>query len=334
MSHVFVVDRHPPLEPYDVERDMLRAAGLDLALDDCKSPQDVVDRAGDATVLWITWRSIVTPEVMAALPSVRMVARWGVGYDQIDLAAATTLGVAVANAPTYGTDDVAEHAFTLLLSWARRVPQFDRDMHAGIWPSVAELPIHRLRGRTLGIVGLGRIGSSLAWRARGIGLRVLACDPAHSDEEIRRRNAEPLRFEELLGASDYVSVHVPLSSETRHLLDASALGRMQAHALLVNTSRGPVVDESALIEALTSGTLAGAALDVFEDEPLAADSPLRSLSQVVLTPHAAGYSRESWNDLRREMCNTAIAFLTTGWSDAIVNPEVRANLRQPVVAVG
>jgi D-3-phosphoglycerate dehydrogenase / 2-oxoglutarate reductase len=242
MSRVFVVDRHPPLEPYEVEREMLRAAGFDLALDDCQTPQEVIERAADAAVLWITWRGVVTPEVMAALPSVRMVARWGVGYDQIDVAAATAHGIAVCNAPTYGTDDVAEHAFALLLAWARRVPQIDREMHAGIWPSVAQMPIHRLRGSTLGIIGLGRIGSGLAWRARGIGLRVLACDPVHSAEKIRRRAAEPASFEEVLASADYVSVHVPLSAATRHLLDASALARMKPSALLVNTSRGPVVD--------------------------------------------------------------------------------------------
>jgi D-3-phosphoglycerate dehydrogenase len=327
MSHVFVVDRHPPLEPYDVERALLGAAGFDLALSDCQTPQEVIAQAGDAAVLWITWRGVVTPDVMAALPSVRMVARWGVGYDQIDVAAATVQGIAVANAPTYGTDDVAEHAFALLIAWARRVPQMDREMHAGGWPSVSELPIRRLRGTTLGIVGMGRIGSSLAWRARGIGLRVLGSDPLLPAEEIQRRGAEPASFEDVLRSSDYVSVHVPLATGTRHLLDATALARMKPEALLVNTSRGPVVDESALLEALDSGKLAGAALDVFESEPLAADSPFRKSPKVILTPHAAGFSREAWNDLRREMCDNAISFLQTGWTSAIVNPEVRANLR-------
>src|SRR5262249_44931499 len=140
-------------------------------------------------------------------------------------------------------------------------------------------------------------------------------------------DVEPASFEDLLAQADYVSVHVPLSDATRHLIDAAALARMKPEALLVNTSRGPVVDEAALVEALRGGQLAGAALDVFDEEPLAPGSRLRELEQVVLTPHAAGYSLEAWNDLRHEMCDTAIDFLTTGWASPIVNPEVRPNLR-------
>lgn len=264
---------------------------------------------------------------MDALPALRLVVRAGVGYDQIDVPAATARGIAVANAPTYGTDDVAEHALALLLAWARRVPQLDRGMRTDGWPAVAQFPIHRLRGQTLGIVGLGRIGSGLARRARGIGLRVVACDPVLNADQIKARDVEPTSFEDLLAQSDYVSIHVPLSDATRHLIDAAALARMKPEALLVNTSRGPVVDEAALADALASGRLGGAALDVFEEEPLAPSSPLRSFEQAVLTPHAAGYSLEAWNDLRHEMCDTAIDFLTTSWAGPIVNPQVRPTLR-------
>jgi D-3-phosphoglycerate dehydrogenase len=327
MSHVFLIDRLAVFEPYEIELDRLGEAGYELTLDDCQTPQDVIQRADGAEIIWISWRGLVTPEVMDALPSLRLIVRAGVGYDQIDVAAATARGIAVANAPTYGTDDVAEHALALLLAWARRVPQLDRGMRSERWPAVAQFPIHRLRGQTLGIVGLGRIGSALARRARGIGLRVLGSDPLLGDEEIKRREVEPAAFEDLLAQADYVSLHVPLSDATRHLIDAAALARMKPEALLVNTSRGPVVDQGALLEALSSGQLAGAALDVFEEEPLAPDSPLRSLEQVVLTPHAAGYSLEAWNDLRHEMCDTAIDFLTTGWARPIVNPEVQPTLR-------
>jgi D-3-phosphoglycerate dehydrogenase len=327
MSHVLLVDPIDVFNPYDVEREQLRAAGFGLSIADCQTPAEVIERAGDVEVIWIMWLAVVTPEVMDALPSLRLIVRWGVGYDQIDVPAATARGIAVSNAPTYGTDDVAEHAVALLLAWAHRVPQMDASMHAGIWPAVSQYPIHRLRGRTLGIVGLGRIGSGVARRARGLGLRVLACDPALTPEDIRARDCEPAAFEDLLAASDYVTVHVPLWASTLHLIDATALARMQPDALLVNTSRGPVIDEPALIEALTSGRLAGAALDVFDVEPLAADSPLRGLPQVILTPHSASYSREAWNDLRQEMCDTAISFLATSWATSIVNPEVRASLR-------
>jgi D-3-phosphoglycerate dehydrogenase len=327
MSHVFLVDRIAAFEPYEIEQDRLGEAGFELALDDCHTPEEVIQRADHAEIVWISWRGIVTPEVMDALPSLRLIVRAGVGYDQIDVPAATARGIAVANAPTYGTDDVAEHALALLLAWARRVPQLDHGMRTEGWPRVAQFPIHRLRGQTLGIIGLGRIGTSLARRARGLGLRVLAYDALLGEEELKRRDVEPAAFEDLLAQADYVSVHVPLSNVTRHLINAAALARMKSEALLVNTSRGPVVDEAALVDALRSGQLAGAALDVFEDEPLAPSSPLREFEQVVLTPHAAGYSLEAWNDLRHEMCDTAIDFLTTGWASPIVNPEVRPALR-------
>jgi D-3-phosphoglycerate dehydrogenase len=161
---------------------------------------------------------------------------------------------------------------------------------------------------------------------------VLAYDPLLTADQIRARDAEPSSFEDLLGQADYVSLHVPLSASTRQLMNAEALARMKPDALLVNTSRGPVVDQAALVDALQREQLAGAALDVFEDEPLSVDSPLRRLRQVILTPHAAGYSEEAWRDLRQEMCDTAISFLTTGWAEAIVNPEVRAALRTKPVA--
>jgi D-3-phosphoglycerate dehydrogenase len=327
MSHVFLIDRLAVFEPYDLEHERLSQAGFSLTVDDCQTSADVVERAGDAEVIWISWRGLVTPEAMDALPAVRLLIREGVGYDQIDVAAASERGIAVANAPTYGTDDVAEHALSLLVSWARRVPQLNQILHSGDWRSASTYPIHRLRGQTLGIVGVGRIGSGLARRAKGIGLRVLGCDPMLSDEELRAREVEPTAFEDLLAQSDFVSVHVPLSAATRHLMNAAALARMKPSALLVNTSRGPVVDEAALLDALKAGRLAGAALDVFEEEPLAASSGLRELEQVLLTPHAAGFSQEAFRDLRHEMCDTSIEFLTTGWAKPIVNPEVRSKLR-------
>jgi D-3-phosphoglycerate dehydrogenase len=226
MSQVFLIDRIAAFEPYDVELETLHAAGFELTLDNCQAPDEVVERAGEAEVIWISWRGIVTPAVMDALPGLRLLVRAGVGYDQIDVPAATARGIAVANAPTYGTDDVAEHALALLVAWARRVPQLDRGMHAGGWPAVSDYPIRRLQGQTLGIVGLGRIGSGLARRARGIGLRVLGYDPALSADDLRRRDVEPMPFDDLLAQSDYISIHVPLMPTTRHLMDAGALGRM------------------------------------------------------------------------------------------------------------
>jgi D-3-phosphoglycerate dehydrogenase len=324
---ILQVDQDPSLVPYAYESEAVARAGGELILADCTTEAEVMEHGSDSEILWLTWRPVITPAVMRALPRCRLIVRWGVGYDQIDVAAASELGIAVANAPSYGTDDVAEHAIALLLSAARRVTRFDRGMRRGEWPDVFSSGMRRVRGRTLGIVGLGRIGSAVAARARGLGLNVVAVDIRLDDAEIRRRQAEPRSLSELLGEADYVSLHVPLTSETTHLIDSAALARLKPGAVLVNTSRGPVVDQAALLVALEQGRLAGAALDVFEQEPLAADSPLRSMEQVILTPHAAGYSLDSWEDLRKEMCDTAADWIAHGWSENVVNPEVRPRLR-------
>jgi D-3-phosphoglycerate dehydrogenase len=201
---VLQVDQDPTLAPYAYEADALRQAGGELILADCTTEAEVIQHGPDAEILWLSWRPVVTPAVMRALPRCRLIVRWGVGYDQIDVAAATELGIAVANSPGYGTDDVAEHALALLMSWARRVGWFTARMRLGQWPDSTTTGMHRLRGRTLGIVGLGRIGSAVAARARGLGLRVIAYDPAHSADEISRRQAEAHSLQDLLAEADYV----------------------------------------------------------------------------------------------------------------------------------
>jgi D-3-phosphoglycerate dehydrogenase len=265
--------------------------------------------------------------VMAALPHCRLVVRWGVGYDQIPVQDATELGVAVANAPAYGTQDVAEHAIALLLSATRHVAWFHRAIAEGEYPDSTRRSIHRMTGRTLGIIGVGRIGTAVARRGLGLGLRVLGFDAYRPGEELRALGVEPVGLDRLLEESDYVSLHVPLNHETRGLMSADLIGRLRTDAILVNTSRGRVVDEEALIDALRARRIAAAALDVFEREPLPVDSPLRTLDNVVLTPHAAGFSIEAWGDLRTDMCNTASEWIRDGWSQRVVNPEVRPKLR-------
>ena len=235
--------------------------------------------------------------------------------------------MAIANAPGYGTDDVAEVAFGLLLSVARRTAAHTTQMLDGAWPISTPGSIHRLRGRTLGIIGAGRIGTAVAGIAAGFGLRVIGYDIARSPDQMAAAGIEAVDLDTLLARSDYLSLHVPYTPSTHHLVDAALLARLKPGAILVNTARGKVVDTDALIDALASGHLAGAGLDVFEQEPLPADSPLRSAPNVVMTPHIGGYSVEAFADLRLEMCRTTIDFMTTGWASAIVNPAVRDHLR-------
>lgn len=326
-GRVFQVDDSAFLVPYTYETQRLAEAGISLEEGSCETPEDVISRAAESDVLWLSWKPQIDKTILESLPKTRLVIRWGIGYEQIDLDAATAMGIAVANAPTYGTDDVAEHALALLLGLERRIVAFDADMRDGGWTTPAAGSIRRVRGLTLGLLGVGRIGAALAQRAQGIGLNVIGFDAYRSAEDFAAIGVEPVSIDELAERSDYLSVHVPHTPQTNAMIDADFLKKMRDDAYLINTSRGKVINEGDLVEALRAGTIAGAGLDVFETEPLPGDNPLRQLPNVILTPHYAGYSAQSWADLREEMCRTTIDFLTTGWADTIVNPAVRDRLR-------
>ncbi|MSP13151.1 MAG: C-terminal binding protein [Chloroflexi bacterium] len=324
---VFQVDPIDWMMPYEYEHEAMQKLGGELIIGNCQSDTDVIEQAQGAEILLLSWQPLITPRAMSALSHCRLIIRWGVGYDMIDADAAAERGIAVANTPSYCTEDVAEHAIALLTAGARRVPWFQERMRQGGWPQAQANPIYRMRGRTLGIIGIGRIGSAVAWRARGLGLRVIAYDKYLKDDEVRARQAEPVSLDQLLAEADYISIHVPLNKETRHMVDAAVLQAMKPGALLINTSRGPVIDEQALIRVLAGGHLAGAALDVFEEEPLAPDSPLRQMEHVILTPHYGAYSVQSWPDMRVELCQAIADWVQDGWSKQVVNPWVRPNLR-------
>lgn len=323
---VCLIDALELLAPYDYEHAALAQHGIDLTLRLCESTDEVIAQARGAQVLW-TLALPVTREALAALPDCRMVMRWGVGYDVIDVQAATDFGVAVTNCPAYCTDDVADHAAALVLAAVRKVAKADREIRQGIWSSTSYRPITRLRGQTLGFIGFGRIARATSARLVGFGFRHLAYDPYLDPAAIRGAGAEPVDLDTLLAQADIISVHVPLGPTTRGLIGAAQLARMKPTAYLVNTSRGPIIDEAALAQALQAGQLYGAALDVFEQEPLPLDSPLRQFANVTLTPHMGAHSVEATADLRREACDTSVEWFATGWAKTVVNPQVRETLR-------
>lgn len=272
----------------------------------------------EAHALVVRSETKVTRELLEAAPELKVVARAGIGVDNIDVEAATWRGIAVLNAPSGNTVSAAEHAIGLLLALVRRIPWADRSMRSGEWDRQRFQGIE-LRGKTLGIVGLGRIGAHVATLARGFGMRLLAHDPHITEARARELGAELVSLEELLTRADVVTLHLPLTPETRNLLNAERLALMKPGAVLINAARGGLVDEGALLEALEKGKLAGAALDVFETEPLPADSPLRRAERLILTPHLAGSTIEAQERVGIEICRAVREALLHGDLSSAVN---------------
>jgi D-3-phosphoglycerate dehydrogenase len=259
----------------------------------------------------------------------RVVVRYGVGVDGIDLSAATEQGVPVVNVPDYGTDEVANHAVALLLALARKLARLDRQTRSGGWDVFRVGPVARLAGQTVGIVGCGRIGSAVARKLGGFDVRLLGCDPNISTFP---PGVQPVAFERLVSESDYVTIHCPLTADTRHLFDAESIGWMRPTAALINTARGGIVDTAALVAALQEGLLAGAGLDVLEQEPLDPASPLLRMEQVIVTPHAAWYSEEGRSDLKRRAAEEAVRVLRGERPRHCVNPEALGRPRRSPAA--
>ena len=283
----------------DHERRAAERAGAQFSHHQARTEDEAVEVTRGAAVAFVNFAP-VTRRVLEGLAPRATVIRYGVGYDNVDVEAASELGVRVANVPDYGTATVADHAAALLLALLRRLPHYDRAVRGSGWIAPAEVgDVRALGGATVGLIGTGRIGLALADRLRAFGLRLLAFDPYASEDALRQRGVERARLEELLPAVDALSLHAPATPETHHVIDAGALAKLKPGAVVVNTARGALVDEAALHDALERGTLAGAGLDVFEDEPLPEDSPLRRHPAVLLTPHVAFYSDRSVDDLQR-----------------------------------
>jgi D-3-phosphoglycerate dehydrogenase len=305
----------------DIETRVLAEVGARVVVAPSAEEEELRRQAAGADAI-LTCFAPLPGSVIRAARKLQVIGRFGIGVDNVDLAEATRLGVPVTNVPAYCLDEVAEHVLSLILCWARNVCRYDAAVRRGDWSLTAPAPLHRVRGQTLGVVGFGKIGSTLAAKAAGLGLRVLAYDPVLDDAAIRARSAEPVSLERLLAEADFVSLHTPLTDETRRLIDERRLRQMKPTAFLVNTSRGGVIDQEALVTALREGWIAGAGLDVFEPERIPPDHPLLARSNVLVTPHAAFYSEESVQELRRLAAENVAAVLAGRRPPSLVNPEV------------
>ena len=309
---------------YGYERRRLAAAGIGLIERKAVTEDEIIAACADADAVILEGaKTPVNARVIGALRRCQVIAKYAVGVDNIDVAAATAAGIIVANAADYCTEEVSDHAVALLLACARRVVVLDRHVQAGGWGGVARtVPVRRISPLTLGLVGLGRIARATARKMAGFRLRIIAADP-YLPAGATEPGVEIVPLPELLRQSDLVSVHTPLTPETRGLLNEACFRAMKPTAYLVNTSRGPVVDEGALVRALRENQIAGAALDVVEEEPLPASSPLRGMPQVILTPHTAADSTDSMQHVRGTVVDSVVAALAGAWPPFPVNPKVK-----------
>lgn len=323
MTQLKVVLTDTTVPDYDVEEGIFRDSGLDVdrVYLHTRDPEEVVRHAADADALVVSWAPI-TRDVIARLPRCRVISRYGIGVDMIDVDAATEHGIVVCNTARYCIDEVSTHAIALLLALNRHLVDDVARLRAGGWAATGAQPPRRLRDQQLGLVGLGNIGRATGRKALGLGMRVVAYDPFVREQHDQVDGIELGELDALLRSSDYVSLHIPLHASTRHLIGAHELGLMPPHAMLINTARGGLVDQGALTDALATGRIAGAGLDVFEHEPLAPDDPLRRLANVLLTPHAAHWSRESTEECRATAVDHVLTVLRGGIPSDVVNRAV------------
>jgi len=314
--------------------DLYRKYDATLIRRSCSTEKELVKAAENADAI-ITALTPIPRSAMQKMKKCRVISSVGIGYEGIDVEAATELGIAVTNVPDYCLEEVSDHSAALILACARKITRLDRAVREGKWDSTEKMeirtkiwpPMFRLRGETLGLIGFGRIARTLAPKVKGFGLRVIAYDPYVPREAADELQVSLVSLEELLRQSDFVSVHIPLTDKTRNLLGISQFHLMKPTAYLINTSRGGLVREDELCQALKEGLLAGAALDVIEPEPPLPGNPLMKLDNVILTAHSAHFSNQSAVELRKSAEENVFAVLAGNFPSSLVNPEVKGKFK-------
>jgi D-3-phosphoglycerate dehydrogenase len=300
---------------------ILEAAGANIEILAEKTEAAVTTAVRGADGIIVDAATPVPRGVLESTETLQVVGRAGIGVDNIDVDAAVDNGITVVNVPNYSRDEVSTHAFALLLACIRKVPQYDRAVRSGTWDWQAGEPLNRLSDGTLGLVGFGGIARRLAAKLRTFGVEIIATDPYVDTPTMRDYDVEKVSFDELIARVDYLSIHVPLYDETRHLFSTEEFDRLSENCVIVNTARGSIVDESALAEALRNGEIACAGIDVLESEPLSSDSPLFRREDVVFTPHTAWYSEASQADLSKGIADAVAAILQGERPYGIVDPD-------------
>jgi D-3-phosphoglycerate dehydrogenase len=308
------------------EKEEFDRMGAELILAQVREEEELI-RVGKEADGLINQYALLTRRVFENLPKCKVVARYGVGVDSIDLRAATDLGIIIANVPDYCIDEVASHAVAMMLTLTRKTAFFDRKVKSSQWDFRQGTPIHRIQGKTLGLIGCGKIGFEVAKRISAFGVKVMAFDPyiQRTGEKI-----ELTDLETVLRKSDFISIHCPLNDSTQHLIGEQEFKKMERKPLLINTSRGPIVNEKALIQALEEGRISGAGLDVLETEPPDSKNPMLKMENVIFSPHVGFYSEESISELKRRTARNVSDVLRGRWPGSVVNQGVMGKTRATI----
>ena len=322
-----------PMIPHD-EADY-RGIGVEFITSPCQTEEEIVDAAGEADFI-LTFKKPITRKVIEQLEQCRMIYNIGTGYETIDLEAATEHGICVSYPDAYCSEEVAEHAMALILACARKLVRLDRAVRVGKWESYEKReirfeilpPIFPIQGKTVGIIGLGRIGGKLVPKVKGFDMRVIAFDPYVPASVFKDCGAEAVELDYLIENSDFVSVHAAFTSDARHMLGAEQFKKMKPTAYIINCARGEFIDEEALYDAITQGEIAGAALDVIQEESMPPDHPLLKLENVIITPHTAYYSEEALGRLKKRPFEEIARMANGQWPQWLINTGVKAKFEQ------
>lgn len=309
------------------EKEEFSRMGAEVTLAQVKKKEEVIQACKDADGL-INQYTLLTREVLENLPRCQVISRYGVGVDSIDLQAATDLGIIVANVPDYCVEEVANHTVALILTLSRKTAFFDRKVKSNQWDFRLGIPIYRMKGRILGLIGCGRIGMEVAKKMSSFGVKIIVFDPylQKTEEWIELKDLDAV-----LKESDMISIHCPLNESTRHLIGEKEFRKMEKRPFLINTSRGAIIDEKALIQALKEGLISGAGLDVLEKEPPDPTNPLLTMENVILTPHVSFYSVESISELKRRTAENVVSVLQGKWPRSVVNSQVKGRTRATIL---
>lgn len=310
----------------DAERKVLEDAGFELVVAPDSSEETLAGLASDVDAIMFCFAQ-VTEKVLRSAPECLIAARYGIGVDNVDISVCTELGIVVTNVPDYCIDEVTEHTFGMVMALNRRLMPHSTAVKSGGWSSVAlDQPMKRMNGATFGVIGFGRIGRSVGSKASALGMNVLAYDPMlQTGQDVD--GARSVTLDEVLGESDFISVHVPLTDETRGMIGKQQLASMKQGAIIVNPARGGLIDEFALADALASGHLAGAGLDVMEPAPPSEDHPLLKQENVIITPHTAFFSQASTLELETRTAQEVVRVVNGQQPQNFINPGVAGKTR-------